>query len=85
MWFGDTPFRCYEHADAAFEKALAMAAKCAKWIISEQDCPLIERLLTLHDQQLSEAPMHRMVEAEEQSRQFLAGSGASPLVRPKSN
>lgn len=33
-------------------------------MISEQDAPVIERLLALHDQQLSEAPMHRVVEAE---------------------
>jgi len=41
--------------------------------------------LALHDQQLSEAPMHRVVEAEQQLRQFLAGTDASPLVRPKSD
>jgi hypothetical protein len=82
MGFGDAPFECYEHAEAAFENALAVATKSAQWIISEQDAPVIERLLALHDQQLSEAPMHRVVEAERRLRQFLAGAGASPLVRP---
>jgi hypothetical protein len=85
MGFGELPFECYEHAEAAFENALAVATKSAKWIISEQDAPVIERLLALHDQQLIEAPMHRVVEAEKQLRQFLAGTGASPLVRPKSD
>jgi len=85
MGYGVLPFECYEHAEAAFENALAVAAKCGRWIISEQDAPVIERLLTLHDQQLSEAPMHRVVDAENQLRQFLAGTGASPLVRPKSD
>src|SRR5471032_782629 len=85
MGYGDLPFECYEHAEAAFENALAVAAKCGRWIISEQDAPVIERLLTLHDQQLSEAPMHRVAEAEKQLRQFLAGTGVSPLVRPKSD
>ncbi|QIE29715.1 hypothetical protein [Caballeronia sp. SBC2] len=83
MGFGELPLECYEHAEAAFENALAVAAKCGKWIISEQDAPVIERLLALHDQQLSEAPMHRVLEAEKQLRQFLTGTGASPLVRPK--
>jgi hypothetical protein len=82
---GPEPFECYEHAEAAFENALAVATKSAKWIISEQDAPVIERLLALHDRQLSEAPMHRVVEAEKQLRQFLAGTGASPLVRPESD
>ena len=82
MGFGEVPFECYEHAEAAFENALAVATKSAQWIISEQDAPVIERLLALHDQQLSEAPMHRVVEAERRLRQFLAGAGASPLVRP---
>ena len=85
MGYGDLPFECYEHAEAAFENALAVAAKCGRWIISEQDAPLIERLLALHDQQLSEAPMHRVAEAEKQLCQFLAGTGVSPLVRPKSD
>jgi len=56
MGFGDAPFECYAHAEAAFENAPAVAAKCAKWIIWEQDAPVIERLLALHDRQLSEAP-----------------------------
>jgi hypothetical protein len=49
MGFGEVPFECYEHAEAAFENALAVAAKSAKWTISEQDAPVIERLLALHD------------------------------------
>jgi hypothetical protein len=82
MGFGEAPFEYYEHAEAAFENALAVATKSAQWIISEQDAPVIERLLALHDQQLSEAPIHRVVEAERRLRQFLAGTSASPLVRP---
>jgi len=85
LGFGDMPFECYKHAEAAFENALAVAAKSARWMISEQDAPVIERLLALHDWQLSEAPMHRVVEAEKQLRQFIAGTGVSPLVRPKSD
>jgi hypothetical protein len=85
MGFGDMPFECYEHAEAAFEDSLAVATKCANWIISEQDAPVIERLLALHDQQLCEAPMRRVVKAEKQLRQLLAGAGVSPLVCPKSD
>jgi hypothetical protein len=85
MGFGDMPFEYYERAEVSFENALAVAAKCGKWIISEHDAPVIERLLALHDKQLSEAPMYRVVEAEKQLRQFLAGTGVSPLVRPKSD
>jgi len=83
MGFGDLPFECYERAEAAFENAFGVATKCGKWMLSEQDTPGIERLLALHDQQLSEAPMHRVVEAEKQLRRFLAGTDASPLVRTK--
>jgi hypothetical protein len=70
LGFGDMPFERYEHAEATFENALAVAAKSACWLISEQDAPVIERLLALHDSQLSEAPMHRVAEAEKQLRQF---------------
>jgi hypothetical protein len=83
MGFGDIPLELYERAEAAFESTLAIAANCGKWTISEQDVPVIERLLALHDQQLSEVPMHRVVEAENQLRQFLTGTSASPLLRPK--
>jgi hypothetical protein len=83
MGFGDIPFECYEHAEAALENTAAVAAKSGKWILSEQDAPVIERLLSLHDKQLAEAPLRRVVAAERQLRQFLAGAGASPLVRPK--
>ncbi|MFL9934468.1 hypothetical protein P0D88_36120 [Paraburkholderia sp. RL18-103-BIB-C] len=82
MGFGQVPFACYEHAQRAFRNALAVAAKRAKWMISEQDAPAIERLLALHDRQLSEAPMHRVVEAEKQLRYFVAGTRASPSVPP---
>jgi hypothetical protein len=85
MGFGDMPFEYYAHAEAVFENALAVAAKSANWIVSERDAPVIERLLALHDQQLSEAPMHRVIEAEKQLHQFLTGTDASPLVRPKSD
>ncbi|WOD13547.1 hypothetical protein [Paraburkholderia kirstenboschensis] len=85
MGFGQLPFACYEHAQAAFRNAVALAAKRARWMIREQDAPAIERLLALHDRQLSEAPMHRVVEAEKQLRQFVAGTRASPLVPPTSD
>ena len=64
MGFGDLPFECYERAEAASENAFGVAAKSGRWIISEQDAPVIERLLARHDQQLSETPMHRVVQAE---------------------
>jgi hypothetical protein len=44
---------------------------------------VVERLLALHDQQMSEAPMRRVVEVEKQPRQSLASACASPLVRLK--
>jgi hypothetical protein len=85
MGYGEVPLECYERAEAALESTLAVAANYGKWTISEQDAPLIERLLALHDRRLSEVPMHRVVEAEKQLRQFLGGTGASPLFRPTSD
>lgn len=85
MGFGDMPFDCYEQAEAVIEKVLAVAEKSAQWKISEQDAPAIERVLALHDRQLSEAPMHRITEANKQLHRFVAGTDASPLVRPKAD
>jgi hypothetical protein len=83
MGFGDVPFECYEHAEATLENTLAVAERTAEWIIDEKDAPVIERLLALHDHQLADAPLFRVVEAEKQFREFLAGTGASLLIRPK--
>ncbi|AME27435.1 hypothetical protein AXG89_26725 (plasmid) [Burkholderia sp. PAMC 26561] len=85
LGFGNLPFECYEHAEAVIENVLAIAEKSAKWVIQEEDAPAIERLLLLHDRQLSEAPMHQVVKAEKQLRQFIAGTSASPLIRRKSD
>ena len=84
LGFGDLPFECYEHAEAGIGNVLRVAEKSCKWTISTQDAPAVERMLALHDQQLSEALMYRVVEAEKQLRQFIASTAASPLVRPKS-
>jgi hypothetical protein len=81
LGFGEVPFECYEHAEAAFENALAVAAKSAQWIISEQDAPVIERLLALHDQQLSEAPMHWVVEAERLSNDIKSSGPKDQFIR----
>ncbi|WP_256701337.1 hypothetical protein [Caballeronia sordidicola] len=84
LGFGNLPLECFDHAEAVIENALAVAEKTSKWTISEHDAPAIERVLTLHDQQLNEAPMHRVVEAEKQLRQFIASTAASPLIPSKS-
>jgi hypothetical protein len=79
--FGDMPFECFERAEAALENTLAVAERSAKWVVDEEDTLVIERLLALHDRQLADAPLFRVAEAEKQFREFLAGTGASPLSR----
>src|SRR5471032_102022 len=69
MGFGEVPFECYKHAEAALANALALGMKNGRWVFREQEASTIERVLALRDQQLSEAPMHRVVEAEKQLRQ----------------
>jgi hypothetical protein len=39
MGCGDVPVENYEHAEAAFENALAVAAKCAKWVSASKTRP----------------------------------------------
>lgn len=80
--FGEAPFELYEHAEAAIEQALVVAAKTSVWKIDEQDAPSIEKLLALHDEQLLSAPLHRVNAAEAALRRFVGGKARSPLVRP---
>jgi len=39
MGYGEVPLECYEHAEAVFENALAVAAKSAQWITGSRTRP----------------------------------------------
>jgi hypothetical protein len=48
-------------------------------VLAADTVPVFERLLALHDSQLASAPLHKVFQAEERLRQFLAGNASSPV------
>lgn len=81
--FGGLPLRIYLDAEAALENVLAGAAKADDWKLADDEASLIEVILALHDEQLANAPMHRVVDAEKRLRVFVIGSTRSPLAALK--
>ncbi|WP_147394096.1 hypothetical protein [Paraburkholderia sp. BL23I1N1] len=66
------------------ETALHSVAVCAKTgggrPLSEADRRALEHVLLLHDEQLTAMPSHRIVEAEERLKRFLAADVLSPIA-----
>jgi hypothetical protein len=61
------------------EAALELAHVSGEWVLAEDTVPVFERLLALHDSQLASAPLHKVIDAEQRLRHFLAGTASSPV------
>jgi hypothetical protein len=47
----------------------------------QQALPAFEKLLALHDSQLTVAPLHKVIDAERKLARFLQGTASSPVPR----
>ena len=81
MGFGDAPYECYERAESALKRSITFAIESAIWQVCERGVAEISPILAMHDQQLAQAPLHYVVQAEKRLRAFMAGGAESPLVR----
>lgn len=71
------PFRISEAA----LHAIAVCIKAASdWSLGEADGRALEHVLSLHDEQISTLPSHRITQAEEQLNVFLATDALSPIA-----
>jgi hypothetical protein len=78
--FGSLAVRIYLDAEMALENALARAENGGDGKLADDVTSVFEVVLALHDQQLTSAPMHRVVDAEKRLRTFVMGSAPSPLA-----
>ncbi|MGF6408922.1 hypothetical protein [Paraburkholderia sp. MM5482-R1] len=62
------------------EVALAHAYGTGEWRLTPDVIGDFEKLIALYDAQLARAPLHAVRHAEEQLRDFLAGTESSPIV-----
>jgi hypothetical protein len=78
--YGNEPVLSYKTAEYAVEAALQVARESNEWFLAEDAIPAFEKLLALHDAQLTVAPLHKVIEAEHQLQRFLAGVASSPIA-----
>jgi hypothetical protein len=81
MGFGALPLDAYMKAEAAISTALKNAERDGDWRIASNDTSSLDLILALHDEQLGNAPLYRIVEAENRLRAFFMGSQPSPLKK----
>lgn len=71
------PFRISE---AALHAIAARIKAAGDWSLPEADGRTLAYVLSLHDEQLSTLPSHRIAQADEQLNIFLANDALSPIA-----
>lgn len=71
------PFRISE---AALHAIAARIKTADEWSLSEANGQALEHVLSLHDEQLSTLPSHRIAQAVEQLNIFFANDSLSPIA-----
>lgn len=77
--YGAPPLEHFHDAEEAIERANRRGAETDTWFLADDDFPLLEDVLALHDRQLDSAPAHAVLDAEDQLARFIAGDAPSPL------
>jgi hypothetical protein len=68
----------YAQAERALERSAACATTDNVWRLEDAEARVLERLLTLHDGQLQQAPVNAMREAHKRLVRFAQSSRAAP-------
>jgi hypothetical protein len=77
--YGNLPAEQFKIAECAVENTLAHADETGQWRLEPAVLEDFETLLALYDAQLARAPLHEVLEAEQQLRRFLTGTTDSPI------
>ncbi|HEX7906684.1 MAG TPA: hypothetical protein VF534_01145 [Paraburkholderia sp.] len=77
--YGTCPVAQFRIAEYAVEATLARAHECGEWRLPDETIVDFEALLALYDSQLTRAPLHEVLAAEQKLRAFLAGTSRSPI------
>jgi hypothetical protein len=79
LGYGSRPPEQFKIAEYAVEATLSHAHDTGEWILDSDVISDFEELISLHDFQLSRAPLHAINRAREQLGEFLAGTEGSPI------
>jgi hypothetical protein len=79
LGYGSRPPEQFKIAEYAVEATLSRAHESGEWILDPDVISDFEELISLHDFQLSRAPLHAVNRAKEQLGKFLTGSEVSPI------
>ncbi|MFM0717633.1 hypothetical protein PQQ73_14955 [Paraburkholderia strydomiana] len=77
--YGNRPAEQFKIAEYAVENTLALAYETGGWRLDPEVLDDFETLLALYDAQLAAAPLHEVLDAEQQLRHFLTGKADSPI------
>ncbi|WP_091994104.1 hypothetical protein [Paraburkholderia lycopersici] len=69
----------YRQAEAALDACVERAEVGAEWLLLDPEQTALERLLVVHDEQLSAVPKHRYLAAWDRMQRFITGTGRSPI------
>ena len=78
--YGKHPAEHFKIAECAVEATLAHAHETGEWRLAPDVVSDFEELIALYDAQLARAPLHAVLHAEAQLKEFLAGTASSPIV-----
>lgn len=79
LGYGSRPPEEFKIAEYAVEATLSRAHESGEWILDPDVISDFEELISLHDFQLSRAPLYAVNRAKEQLGKFLAGTESSPI------
>ncbi|RQS56873.1 hypothetical protein DID96_37020 [Burkholderia sp. Bp8963] len=77
--FSDAPLDLYRHGEAALEQAGRRAIRDGVWGIGAEMAPILEEILSIHDQQLASAAMWNIIDAQDRLSRFIQSDQQSPL------
>ncbi|RZF30226.1 hypothetical protein EVC45_09100 [Paraburkholderia sp. UYCP14C] len=69
----------YRQAEAALDACVERAEQQERWSLFDHERRAVERLLTVHDEQLAAVPLHRYQVAWDRLQRFVMSMTGSPI------
>jgi hypothetical protein len=79
--FGNAPVDLYRHAQAEMAQAADRAQYDGVWQVSAEVASMLEEILAIHDQQLTEAATRHVIEANARFSRFIKSDLRSPVSK----
>lgn len=77
--YGRSAFEPFRDAERVLTQSVRSAELKDGWSLPDNDCAIIETILTLHDRQLDSVPAHLLATAQERLNRFISSDRISPI------